>query len=341
MDLGGTKLAVAVFRESGEILDRKVTPLAGRSGRDVGALIVKEIAELMDGGGQAGGNAGSQAGGRCRKDAGASNATFATFGGEQVTGIGISVPGIYRAARGTVWAPNIPGWDDYPLLDEVSRTVADNGIRVRIDSDRACYILGEAWLGAASGCSNAIFLAVGTGIGAGVLCDGRVIRGHGDIAGAVGWMSLNPDYREEYASCGYFEYHASGAGIVKSARDLLEMEPGMQSVLRSKKVSEISTQDVFEASEAGDPAAARVIGDALRCWGMAVANLVSTFNPEKIIFGGGVFGPAANYLDDIAAEAQKWAQPISMQQVRLEKSQLGGDAGLIGAGKLGLGEKLA
>ncbi len=315
VDLGGTKLAAAVFRASGEMLARKVTPLDGRSGRDVGVLIVQEIRELMDGGVQA--------------------------GGEQVTGVGISVPGIYRVTKGTVWAPNIPGWEDYPLLDEVSQTITDNGIRVRIDSDRACYILGEAWLGAARGCSNAIFLAVGTGIGAGVLCDGRIIRGHGDIAGAVGWMSLHPDFREEYASCGYFEYHASGAGLVKSARDLLEMEPGLQSVLRSKKVDEIGTRDVFEASEAGDPAAARITGNAIRCWGMAVANLVSTFNPEKIIFGGGVFGPAANYLDDIAAEARKWAQPISMQQVRLEKSQLGGDAGLTGAGRLGLGGKSA
>ncbi len=323
VDLGGTKLASAVFSQTGEMLARRVTPLAGRCGREVGALILKEIAGLMEGGGGV-----SETG----------NTSSATSGNEQVTGIGISVPGIYRAASGTVWAPNIPEWEDYPLLEEVTRTAGVDGVAVRIDSDRACYILGEAWLGAAKGCPNAIFLAVGTGIGAGVLCDGRIIRGHGDIAGAVGWMSLHPDFREEYASCGYFEYHASGAGIVKSLRNLLDREPGLQSVLRSMDARQISTRDVFEASDEGDPAAGRIVDQAIRCWGMAAANLVSTFNPAIIIFGGGVFGPAEKYLDDIAAEARKWAQPISMQQVRFHKSQLGGDAGLIGAGRLGLGE---
>ena len=326
VDLGGTKLAAAVFSRSGEMFARKVTPLDGRSGRDVGALISEEISALMKG----------------EKDPEAaddSDAAGAASGGGKVTGIGISVPGIYRAASGTVWAPNIPGWEDYPLLEEVTRTVGEAGAPVRIDSDRACYILGETWMGAAKGCSNAIFLAVGTGIGAGVLCDGRVIRGHGDIAGAVGWMGLHPDFREEYTSCGCFEYHASGAGIAKSARDLLDREPGLQSVLRSIKDREISTQDVFEASDEGDTAAGRIVDQAIRCWGMAAANLVSTFNPEIIVFGGGVFGPAAKYLDDIAAEARKWAQPISMRQVRFQKSQLGGDAGLIGAGRLGLGEQ--
>lgn len=323
VDLGGTKLAAAMFSRSGEMLARKIAPLDGRSGRDVGALIVGETAALMKDGGPSG----------SRSHGGDTPASD-----DRVTGIGISVPGIYRAKSGTVWAPNIPGWEDYPLLEEVSRFEGLDGVPVRIDSDRACCILGEAWMGAAKGCSNAIFLAVGTGIGAGVLCDGRVIRGHGDIAGAVGWMSLHPEFREEYASCGYFEHHASGAGIVKSMCNLLHGEPGLQSQLRSMDLRDITTRDVFGAAVAGDPAAGKIVEQAVRCWGMAAANLVSTFNPEIIVFGGGVFGPAAKYLGDIAVEARKWAQPISMQQVRFETSQLGGDAGLIGAGRLGLGE---
>ena len=85
---------------------------------------------------------------------------------------------------------------------------------------------------------------------------------------------------------------------------------------------------MFAAYDRGDPVAREVIAQAVEFWGMAVANLVSLFNPEKIIFGGGVFGPGAKLLGDIHAEAKKWAQPISIKQVKLQASKLGGDAGL-------------
>jgi glucokinase len=98
----------------------------------------------------------------------------------------------------------------------------------------------------------------------------------------------------------------------------------------------ISAKDIFEAYDSGDEAAKKIIDNAIECWGMAVANLVSLFNPEKIIFGGGVFGPALKFLDEIYAEAKKWAQPISIQQVTLQGSALGNDAGLYGAGLLAL-----
>ncbi len=92
--------------------------------------------------------------------------------GEPAAGVGIAVPGIYRAATETVWAPNIPGWDDYPLVAEVRGAVPD-GMTVRVDSDRACAILGEVWRGGAVGARNAVFLVVGTGIGAGILVRSR------------------------------------------------------------------------------------------------------------------------------------------------------------------------
>ena len=97
---------------------------------------------------------------------------------------------------------------------------------------------------------------------------------------------------------------------------------------------ELSTSHVFEAFDRRDPIALQVIDDAIQFWGMATANLVSLFNPETIVFGGGVFGPAVRFLDRIGEEARRWAQPIAMQQVRLVASTLGGDAGLYGAARL-------
>ena len=96
-------------------------------------------------------------------------------------------------------------------------------------------------------------------------------------------------------------------------------------------------QKIFlHAYDANDKLAIAVINNAIEYWGMAVANLVSLFNPEKIIFGGGVFGPALKFLDAIYDEAKKWAQPISMQQVKLEGAALGNEAGLYGAAYLAL-----
>jgi len=216
----------------------------------------------------------------------------------------------------TVWAPNIPGWKNYALEKEIRRGLKSNHILIRIESDRTCYIVGEQWRGAAKGCSDAIFLAVGTGIGAGIIVDGRVIHGANDIAGAVGWMALQPPWQTKFKECGCFEYHASGTGI-------------------ARKVGRIAPE-AFEAYENGNTVAKKVINEAVLFWGMAVANLVSTFNPQKIIFGGGVFGPAGKLLPRIYTEAKKWAQPVSIRQVKLIKSKLGGDAGLFGAARLAL-----
>jgi glucokinase len=314
LDLGGTKLAAAIFTPQGKILCKNVMPLNGRQGRAVGKLIRHELTLLL-----------------------------ATARAEhlKITAIGASVPGISYAKTGKVWAPNIPGWDDYPLRCELTTAVRNQHIRLAIDSDRACYILGETWRGVAKGCRNAIFLAVGTGIGAGVLIDGRILRGAHDIAGAIGWLALDRPFRREYVACGCFEYHASGTGLAKVATEILA-----QRLARTRSTTPRlrhsgtplfgSARDVFAAYDRGDPVAREVITQAVEFWGMAVANLVSLFNPEKIIFGGGVFGPAAQFLGDIYAEAQKWAQPISIKQVKLQASKLGGDAGLYGAGCLAL-----
>jgi glucokinase len=93
----------------------------------------------------------------------------------------------------------------------------------------------------------------------------------------------------------------------------------------------LTALDVFEAYEKKDAVAEKVLHHCIEVWGMAVANLISLFNPQKIIFGGGVFGPAIKFIPDIKREAMKWAQPVSMQNVTIETSALGAHAGLYGA----------
>lgn len=306
IDLGGTKLAAAVFSDGGDLLARVVEPLGERTGSDVGDL------------------------------AAASADALVRQHGDDVGGVGMCVPGIYTPATGRVWAPNIPGWGDYPLRDELTSALGSN-LHVRIASDRACCILGEIWKGAARGCTDAIFLAVGTGIGAGIVSDGRIVNGRHGIAGAIGWMALDRPFQDGYETWGCFEYAASGDGLARMTQDVLSggvLPEGYEGPLR--RMGAVTSRDVFEAYEDGDALAAQVIGNAVELWGMAVANLVSLFNPEKIIFGGGVFGPAVSLLDRIRAEAERWAQPIAMKQVALVPADLGVDAGLYGAARLAL-----
>jgi glucokinase len=311
LDLGGSKLAAALFSPAGEPLHRQTVELAGRGGSAVGELIVAQATRLQEAAAAAGGAAHA---------------------------MGVAVPGIYRAGSGTVWAPNIPGWDDFPLVAELEAALPD--LPVRVDSDRACAVLGEAWAGHARGRRNVVFLVVGTGIGAGILAEGRILRGVGDVAGAVGWMALDRPHQPGYGAVGCFEHHGSGPGLAGAARELLARDASYDGRLRQNDPTSLTARDVFAAYDGGDPLAARVLDEAIGYWGMAVANLVSMFNPEMVVLGGGVFGPAARFLDRIADEARRWAQPISMKQVRLEVTALGNDAVLYGAGRLALTDTL-
>jgi glucokinase len=307
IDLGGTKLGLAIFSNDGDILFKEAVPLDNRKGSEVGKLITDQISKLIH-------NSESQWG--------------------NINSIGISVPGISHITTGTVWAPNIPGWSDYPLLSEVKASCGK--IPVTIDSDRACYILGERWKGNAKGCHNAIFLSVGTGIGAGILIDDEILRGSHDIAGCIGWMALQRPFDKKYVDCGCFEYYSSGEGIVKLTDELLKAQEDYRGELRNKHADKITSSDVFLAYQNEDPLAVSVIQLCIEFWGMAVANLVSLFNPEKIIIGGGVFGPACSLIPEIRNEAAKWAQPISINQVTIDISLLEGYAGVYGAGFLAL-----
>jgi glucokinase len=161
-----------------------------------------------------------------------------------------------------------------------------------------------------------------------------VLDGAEGIAGAVGWWALDRPYRQEYTACGCFESHASGDGIANVARRLLTQNNGYRGPLREKP--DLTAHEVFDAAQQGDALAKATLQQAVEFWGMASANLVSLLNPELLVFGGGVFGPAAQLLGDIAAEARRWAQPVAIDQVRFEPSQLGGDAALYGAAYLAL-----
>ena len=229
-----------------------------------------------------------------------------------VRAAGVVVPGIFDPATGRAWAPNLWGPDEVALGDELRMHLP---VPVVIDSDRSGYVLGEAWRGAARGASDAVFLAVGTGIGAGILSRGRLVRGSGGIAGAVGWFALDPHWREDYGRMGGFEAEAAGPAL-------------------ARRLGAGSAEEVAAAARRGDPAARKAVEDTVEWLAMGIANLISALNPQVVVLGGGLMQAADLFLDPVRRAVRRWAQPKAVDQCRIEPTALGEDAALFGAARL-------
>jgi glucokinase len=305
VDVGGTKIASALFTREGEISAKDKISI-DKSGGDAAAGQVGDKIEAL--------------------------AKAVRAVGGRLAAVGVCVPGIAYSASGKVWAPNIPGWDQYPLLDKLKER---QECAIVLESDRSAYVAGESWRGAAAGARDAVFLAVGTGIGAGIISGGRIVHGHEDIAGAVGWFGLNPAFKSEYASLGSFEAEASGNSVARKARELLERGRASSILdLAGGRVEAVTAEVVAEAARRNDPLALEIVAETVTYLAMGIANIVSILNPEVVVVGGGLFQAADVFLDPVRREFKRWAQPLAVRTVRIELSGLGEDAGLYGCGKL-------
>lgn len=305
IDVGGTKISSALFTADGRTSGReKIFIDKGSAGKPVRQIIgiVRRLEAIA------------------RQKSG------------KVGAVGICIPGVVFQKSGLVWAPNIPGWDHFPLRRRLQKRIE---IPLVLDSDRSAYVLGEQWCGVAKGKKDVVFLAVGTGIGAGILSAGRLIRGSQDIAGAVGWFGLDPRFRSEYAAMGCFEAEASGASVGRRATELLKA--GEQSLIRELvkgKIGKVTAETVVEAARRGDALAGYIMDTTIVYLAMGIANLVSILNPEMVVLGGGLFQAGEILLGPIKKEFKKWAQPLAAKKVRIALSSLGENTGLYGAAKL-------
>ena len=287
VDLGGTKLSVALVDAAGAVSCRTKVPVASgdlHTSVDQLACAVREVTSQLP--------------------------------HAELRGVGLIVPGIYFAGTGEAWAPNLWGHANVPLRAELERAL---DLPIAIDSDRAGYVTGERWLGAARGLNDVVFLAVGTGIGAGIIAGGRLVRGASDISGAVGWFALNPAYREIYHQMGCWEAEAAGPAL-------------------ARRLGATSAAEAVALAREGDAAAKRAVEESALYLGMGIANIVSILNPEMIVLGGGLMQAADLFLEPVRRVVVQWAQPVAASQVRIEVTQLGEDAGLLGAARLALGD---
>jgi glucokinase len=229
-----------------------------------------------------------------------------------ITAAGVIVPGIYDRASGGAWAPNLWGNDFHPLRENLEQRL---GVPIAIGSDRTGSVLAEQWLGAARGLENVAFVAVGTGIGVGIVSNGRPVEGAHGTAGAAGWMLVGSPWKPEYARCGGWETEAAGPALARRA--------GMA-----------TGEAVVAAARDGHTGALDAVRRTAEYLAMGVAALITVLDPDMVVLGGGLMQAGDLLLEPIRRLALSWTQPVAAGRVRIELTALGKDAGLLGAARL-------
>lgn len=252
----------------------------------------------------------------------------ATAGGE-LKAIGISCGGPLDSRRGLVLSPpNLPNWD---RIDVVGPLRARFGVPVALQNDANACALAEWKWGAGRGASNVIFLTFGTGMGAGLILNGKLYAGATDMAGEVGHMRLEPEGPVGYGKAGSFEGFCSGGGIARLARRMAEarLSEGGASALagQPERIEDITAKAVFEAAAAGDELALEVVHTVGRKLGQGLAILVDVLNPERIVIGS-IYARQRTMLEPLVMkELEREALSVSLNACRIVPSGLGEQVG--------------
>lgn len=248
----------------------------------------------------------------------------------RIVGLGAGLPGALDPARGIVFmAPNL-GWRDVPARDLLAERIR---LPVVVENDANCAALGEWWAGAGRGSRLMVALTLGTGIGGGILTDGRVLRGVSGAAGEIGHLSI--DYEGRPCSCGSrgcLEAYGSGPAIAARAREALD--GGATSILRERaegRLDELTAAMVSEAAVEGDEFSRALMEETGRFLGAGAASLVNVLNPERLVVTGGVVAAGELLLKPMRDEVRRRAFPISAESCVITAAREPELAGLRGA----------
>jgi glucokinase len=307
LDLGGTKIAAGVVDSRGALCSsvRIPTPCAG---------VQRDLAALFD----------------------ATNAAIRAAGVTQKTieAVGIGVPGAFDPRTQTVWAPNLPGWGKVPLGRLLERALR---LPVFVEGDRNVQALAEVWQGGLGKVQDLILLTIGTGIGAGIIADGRLISGSRGVAGAAGWMAIESQWQKDFGRLGCLESLSAGPAIARLAEQaLIENPRSSLRTLAQKLKSRITAETVVTAARRGDSIARRVLEQAGTNLGRGVAGIISLLNPEVVVVGGGLAGAGEFILAPLRRAVKRWGQPLASRHLRIVRSSLDEQAGILGAARYAL-----
>src|SRR3954454_18112135 len=253
--------------------------------------------------------------------------------GADIIGVGVGAPGPLDTKRGIVLlTPNL-GWVNLPLRQIIHERL---GLPAALDNDANCAVLGEWWMGAARGTRNAIGITIGTGIGGGIIVDGKLFHGASDCAGEIGHTTIDTEGRRcKCGNYGCLEAYASGPNI--ALRAVEEITAGAESRLAAYvggDLRQITAQTVYQAAHDGDNLALEVVNDTAKFLGTGIANLLNIFNPEVVVVCGGVTLAGDHLFVPLRREVARRAFKPAVAVCRIVPCELSGSAGVYGAAKV-------
>ena len=300
-DVGGTNTRMAVVTGEGEILTQSKKPTHCKEGRDeMIKFLVSFSRETIE---------------------------KSQLPRKEICGMGIGFPGPLNAKSGTVFnPPNLIGWDNVPLKDILEEELK---MPVSIENDANSAALGEWWKGVGAGTNSLVCITLGTGIGGGIILDGRVWHGASWIAGEIGHTTIIRDGMK--CTCGNkgcLEAYASSRGIIERVNIALSEERGkdkFQPIMELKQLDQLVLQ--------GNEIILKVIKETGVILGIAVANLANLLNPEMVVLFGGVTNLGENLIKPLREEVKKRAFKKATESLRIEVAKLGDNSGILGAAK--------
>nr|WP_269809915.1 ROK family protein [Kineosporia rhizophila] len=250
-----------------------------------------------------------------------------------ITGVGVGVPGPVSQAEGALVAPPImPGWSRFPIRDVLGAAL---GAPVMVDNDVNVMALGELHAGTARSVRDLLFVKIGTGIGCGIVVGGEIYRGVNGSAGDIGHIQV--DGHGPVCACGNtgcLEAAFGGAALARDAEAAARSGRSDWLAERLLAGNPLSARDVGAAADAGDPVSLALVRDGGTRIGKVLASLVSFFNPGLVVIGGGVAGLGHPLLAEIRSVVYRRSLPLATGNLPIVLSELGGTAGVVGAGRL-------
>lgn len=298
VDIGGTTVKMGLFKTTGELLDKWEIPTRKDNG---GEQILPDVAAAID-----------------------AKLQEKRIDKDTVQGVGVGVPGPVTPEGVVRKCVNL-GWDVFNVEEKLSSLCK---LPVKAGNDANVAALGEMWQGAGKGAKNVVMVTLGTGVGGGVIVDGKIVAGSTGAGGEIGHIPVN-DEETDVCGCGKkgcLEQYASATGVVTMTKRKLAASD-TPSTLRD--IAEVTAKDVFDAAKAGDALALEVIEDFGKILGRTLAMIACVSNPEVIVIGGGV-SKAGEMITDVVS---KYFVPYTFhacRETQFKIAQLGNDAGIYG-----------
>ena len=304
IDLGGTTVKIAYFDENGTMLDKwEIPTVTAGGGKQILPDIAASIRQFIE---------------------------QKTVDPATIIGVGIGVPGPV-SSKGVVNKCINLGWGVFNIAEDLSNLV---GFPVKAGNDANVAALGEFWKGGGQGCDNMVFVTLGTGVGGGIVVEGRLLHGAHGSGAEIGHLVLN---RDEAIPCncgkrGCVEQYCSATGIVRLAKEAME---GVSELSRLHRANPLTCKDIFDAGKAGDALALQVLNQYYAYLGEFLANICCVVDPDAVVLGGGVSKAGQMLLDGTRPYFDKYVFHAA-SGARFALASLGNDAGAYGAFKLAL-----